>query len=200
MYNKQEAAFTRNRWRGCRFFLLTFIRVPSFTKTWYKKVNRNFASHDTWRASAVINVVVKPRPAGDSQLNDCVKGNTGVVHGRQGGLAINRQKQCCYQSHTLPGCSRSRWPRTLYSMLTRRSKFSWDTNREEKQWISTTRNPKQCSSFVSYHLDQAGTSDIVLFTMIQTAQRCHNLTWGSLTTVLLATNESLQPCKWLVKS
>lgn len=48
-------------------------------------------------ASAIINVVFKTRLAGDSQMNDCVKGNTGVVQGRQGGLAINRQKQCCYQ-------------------------------------------------------------------------------------------------------
>lgn len=33
---------------------------------------------------------------------------------------------------TLPGCSRSCWPRTLYSMLTRRSRFSWDMKKRRR--------------------------------------------------------------------
>lgn len=78
------------------------------------------------------------RKDGDSQLNDCVKGNTWVVRGRQAGLAARRQKQWRYLIHTLPGCSSSLWPRTLYSMLTRRSRFSWHT--ETETCISATRH------------------------------------------------------------
>lgn len=40
---------------------------------------------------------------------------------------VGNRKQCCYRTHTLPGCRRPSCPRTLYSMLTRRSRFSWDT-------------------------------------------------------------------------
>lgn len=141
---QMETTFTKNRWRGCRLFLLTFIRVPSFTKTWWK-ICINFTSHDTKRAFNIISVVFKSSRAGDSQLNDCVNGNTGVVQGRQGGLAVSRQKQWCYQSPTLPGCSRSRWPWTLYSMLTRRNKFSWDT----KQKINRDRERKQQKRYKS---------------------------------------------------
>lgn len=92
--------------------------------------NTHELSCDTEKAFAMMNVVFKGSLVGDSQLSDCVKGNTGVVRGRQGGLPVSRQKQCCNQSRTLPGCSRSRWPRTLYSMLTRRNRFSWDTKQQ----------------------------------------------------------------------
>lgn len=36
------------------------------------------------------------------RLNDCMKGNTRVVQGRQGGLANCRQKQCCYRIESYP--------------------------------------------------------------------------------------------------
>lgn len=45
---------------------------------------------------------VKIRLTGDSQLNDCIKGNTRVVQGRQGGLANFRQKQYCYRIKSYP--------------------------------------------------------------------------------------------------
>lgn len=82
--HKWGAAFTKNKWRGCRLFLLTFIRVPSFTKTCLKS-HGNLTRYDAYKAFTVMNVVIKSRQAGDSQLNDCVKGSAGVVHGRQGG-------------------------------------------------------------------------------------------------------------------
>lgn len=40
---------TRNRWRGCWLLLLTFIRVPSFTKTW-SKIHNLYVRAETYVA------------------------------------------------------------------------------------------------------------------------------------------------------
>lgn len=83
------------------------------------------------------------------------KGQQGVVQHRQGGLASFKQKQYCYQTHTLPGWSKSRWPRTLYSMLTRRNKFSWETERKRgvRRQNKRRMDERALSSFSWQHQD-----------------------------------------------
>lgn len=64
---KQEVAFTKNKCRGCRLFLLTFIRVPSFTKTWqFRKEKKNMVKSNQAPLAAplILTNAVHLQPSG----------------------------------------------------------------------------------------------------------------------------------------
>lgn len=109
---KEDRHITRNRCRGCLLFLETFMSVPSLTNIYQKKQEKKHMK--------VTNCCIR-------QLCFIPWEGLQILFFR----CHNRTTcSCSFESETvvvltLPGFRRSLLPLTLYSMWTRRSRFSW---------------------------------------------------------------------------